>query len=134
VARAVRALALPGVHVVERSGEGTDLIATWSDADVAIVIDAASAGAPPGTIHRFDVVEGSPGALPPAQVFRGTSHQIGLGEGIALGRVLGMLPRRLIVYGIEGQTFGDGVDLCEAVARAVEGVVTRIRQDCAGVP
>jgi hydrogenase maturation protease len=130
VARAVRARVPDGVMVYERGGEGTDLISTWTGADLAIIVDAVSSGKPAGTIHRFEIGADSDAALPTPQVFRGTSHQIGLGEGIALGKLLGMLPRRMIVYGIEGETYGDGVALSEAVGRAVGDVVSRVLTDC----
>ena len=130
VARAVRSHVPDGVTVYERGGEGTDLIATWSGADLAIVIDAVSSGEPAGTIHRYLVDAASADSLPTAHVFRGTSHQIGLGEGIALGKLLGMLPTRMIVYGVEGETYGDGVALSPAVQGAVGDVVSRILVDC----
>ena len=133
VARAVRTGVPGGVTVFERGGEGTDLIATWSDADLAIVIDAVSSGEPAGTIHWYQVDAASADALPTAEIFRGTSHQIGLGEGIALAKLLGMLPKKMIVYGIEGETYGDGVALSPAVQRAVGDVAARVLADCAQI-
>jgi len=130
VARALRSQVPEGVAVLERGGEGTDLIAAWSGADLVIAIDAVSSGEPAGTIHRYQVDAVSADSLPTAGIFRGTSHQIGLGEGIALGKLLGMLPTRMIVYGIEGQTYGDGVALSPAVQHAVGDVVSRILVDC----
>ena len=130
VARAIRAAALPGVEVCERSGEGTALVAMWSDRPLVYVIDAISAGAPIGTIHRFEIPARDPGGTQlPTNSFRGTSHQIGLGEAIELGRVLGQLPARLVVYGIEGGAFGEGVGLSRGVEQAVVGVVGSICSD-----
>jgi len=126
VARAVKALAPAGVDVMERCGEGTDLIASWCDRGFVVAIDAVRSGAPAGTLYRFDLATD----LPPASVFRGTSHQIGLGEAIALGRVLGQLPSTLIVYGIESESFGDGVGLSVAVEPAVAEVASRVVAEC----
>lgn len=135
VARQVRASAPAGVTVLERSGEGTDLIASWEDAGLVVVIDAVRSGAPAGTIHRFSVAGRGDGiadstredrCLPPVGIFRGTSHQIGLGEGIELARLMGRLPAMLVIYGIEGTAFGEGTSLTEPVARAVSVVTDRV--------
>jgi hydrogenase maturation protease len=136
VARMIKALALPGVEVYERCGEGTDLISSWCDRHLVFVIDAVSSGAPVGTVHRFEISAGQdptqcPGpAMPPAHIFRGTSHQIGLGEAIELGRLLGQLPPRLVVYGVESVEFRDGVGLSALVEKAVSEVVTRVAAEC----
>ncbi|MCX6539525.1 MAG: hydrogenase maturation protease [Acidobacteria bacterium] len=134
VARSIRALALPGVEVYERCGEGTDLIASWCDRPFVFVIDAVSSGAPVGTVHRFELAGGQAVVpIPPARVFRGTSHQIGLGEAIELGRLLGQLPSRLVVYGIESAEFRDGVGLSTLVEQAAAEVVARVTADCAAL-
>jgi len=131
VARTVRALRLPGVEVHERCGEGTDLIALWCDRSLVFVIDATSSGAPVGTVHRFELAAGQDGGGPPAQIFRGTSHKIGLGEAIELGKLLGQLPSQLVIYGIESAEFRDGVGLSPLVEQAAAEVVARIAADCA---
>lgn len=145
VAGKIKALKLPGVEVQERCGEGTDLIASWCDHALVFVIDAVCSGAPAGTVHRFEVaaglaaapvrrepIEPSPATEgPPARIFRGTSHTIGLGEAIELGKVLGQLPSRLVIYGIEGAEFRDGVGLSTAVEQAAADVVARITTECA---
>ncbi|HET9738341.1 MAG TPA: hydrogenase maturation protease [Solirubrobacteraceae bacterium] len=104
---------------LEHEGDPVALLDVWREADVAVVIDAVSSGAAPGTVYRFDAT-----AAPlPAQL-RGSSstHALGLAEAIELGRTLGRLPRRLIVYGIEGERFEAGAELTPAVAAAVEAV------------
>jgi hydrogenase maturation protease len=134
-ARRLRLLALDGVTVLERSGEGTGLMADWDGAGVVIVVDAVSSGAEPGTLHRFEVTAalaadaGSSAPRPSSRIFRGTSHQIGLGEAIELATTLGTLPERLVIYGIEGRAFGEGTELTPAVARAVDEAVARMTED-----
>ena len=44
----------------------------------------------------------------PAELFRGSTHLIGLAEAIELGRALDQLPARLLVVGIEGASFTAG--------------------------
>lgn len=138
VARRLRPLVLAGVTVLERSGEGTGLMADWDGAGVVMVVDAVSSGDAPGTIHRFEVSgqgageASGAGARPPSRIFRGTSHQIGLGEAIELSAALGTLPSRLVIYGIEGRAFGEGTDLTPEVARAVDEAVARITAEVRG--
>ncbi len=94
-------------------GEPVGLIEEWTGADEVIVVDAVSSGAPPGTIHRLD-----PLAEPiPAALSQGSTHAFGLAETIELARALDRLPRRLTVYGIEGERFAAGRGAQPAGAR-----------------
>ena len=105
-------------------GEPVGLIEEWTGADAVIVVDAVSSGAPPGTIHRLD-----PLAQPiPAALSQGSTHAFGLAETIELARALDRLPRRLVVYGIEGERFTAGEELSPAVTRAVEHVRWELRE------
>ena len=42
----------------------------------------------------------------PAHRFRSYTHTTGISETVELARALDQLPRRLIVFGIEGKTLG----------------------------
>jgi hydrogenase maturation protease len=125
VAQAVRERALPGVEVRLNTADTTALLDAWEDAALAVVIDAVSSGAAPGTLHRLD----SPGAHLPVLGQRGSTHALGLAEAIALGQALGRLPERLIVYGIEGADFGFGDTISPAVRTAVAEAITRILRE-----
>lgn len=113
------------VRVVQHSGDGTQLLNAWQDADLAIVVDAVQSGAPPGTVHRLDAHQ----PPLPAASWRCSTHAFGVAEALALARVLQQLPPQLILYGIEGHTFTPGAGLSAAGARSVPAVVARIRQD-----
>jgi hydrogenase maturation protease len=113
-------------EVRESEGEPLGLIDVWEGADAAIVVDAVSSGAAPGTIHRLDA---SAKALPANIGGAPSTHAVGLGEAIELGRTLGRLPGKLIVYGIEGERFNAGEELSPRVAAAVEEVVERVRRE-----
>ena len=127
IARRVRELSLDGVSVTEKSGEGTELMESWKNADDVILIDAVASGARPGTIHRFDAR-----ARPiPTSHFRCSTHAFGVGGAIELARTMNLLPTSLTVFGIEGKAFDPGTelspDLEKAVGQAVELVVDQIR-------
>ncbi len=130
-ARGVRArlATAPGADAVdirECAGEATALMDAWTDCDQVIIVDAVYSGADPGTIHRLDAHSESV----PHSFLRASSHSFGVAEAIELARVLGKLPRRVVVYGVEGREFGYGDELSAAaraaVARAVEKIVKEI--------
>ncbi len=122
VARALRAQALPGVTVLEATGEGAALMAAWQDADVVILIDAVRSGAEPGKIHHFDALD----EHLPTDFFHYSTHAFSVAEAVELARVLDQLPPRIIVYGIEGKTYEAGAGLSAEVEQGVEAVVERI--------
>jgi hydrogenase maturation protease len=125
VAARVRDRAPEGVHVVECEQEPTRLLDAWAGADVALVVDAAASGTPPGTIHRFDA-SGDP---LPVRVFRSSTHAFGVGDAVELGRALDRLPAKVVVYGVEGAGFGAGAALSEPARVAVEEVAESILAD-----
>ncbi len=122
VARALAARVGPGVRVMEASGEGAALMDAWRDAETVILVDAARSGASPGTIHRFDAAK----EPMPARFFHYSTHAFSVAEAVELARVLGALPPRLFVFGIEGRTFEAGAALSPEVARAAEEAAEEI--------
>ena len=129
VARKVRALACPGVTVLEQSGEGTALIEAWGDADQVFVVDAVFSGSEPGRIHRFEVVDQEV----PALFSSHSTHAFGLAEAFELARQLDRLPASLVVYGIEGKSFEIGSGLSAEVEAAAEIVIKQIVQEIAPI-
>jgi hydrogenase maturation protease len=114
-------------RIVEHGGEATTLVLQMDGAEQAFLIDACVSGGPPGTIHRFDV---SCNAMP--AVASGVStHGFGLAAAVELARALGRLPRRSIVYAIEGASFEAGAPLSPPVAEAVAEVALRLRAEIA---
>jgi hydrogenase maturation protease len=128
VAQRLRALELPGATVVESDADGAALMEIWKGVEPVIVIDAAHAGAPPGTIHKLDARAQNI----PARLFgHSSTHAIVLAAAVELARTLNQLPTRLLIYGIEGENFGPGQSLSPAILRAVDQVVEQIRQQVA---
>lgn len=124
-ARRLKDRSLSSLRILEHNGEGTDLINCWEGADAVIVLDAVQSGAEPGTLHRWDA-----GLRPlPAMAFRGSSHAFSLAEAIEMARVLGRLPQRLIVYGVEARDFKAGTRPSSEVQAAVSHLVERVLQE-----
>lgn len=112
----------PNVVIAETHGEAAALLDLIAGQDDVIIVDAGLSGGKPGSIHRLDTV-----AAPlPRPMFATSSHAIGLAESIELARTLGTLPRRCIVFAIEGRSFNLGEGLSPPVAGAVEEVVERV--------
>jgi hydrogenase maturation protease len=128
VARRLRLARPPGVSILEQEGEPTSLIEAWSEAHDALVVDGVDSGADPGTLHRFEVADGPL----PAELFRPSTHALGVAEAVELARELGRLPERLVVYGIEGEDFEVGEGLTPAVEEAVERLVMELYRELEG--
>jgi hydrogenase maturation protease len=120
------------IRVVEQSRQSFALLELWDKTDTVIIIDAVVSGSQPGTVHRFNV---HAGPIPTAW-FHGSTHAFGVAEAIELARVLGQLPPRLLVYGIEARSWEAGVGLSPELERVVPTVVERILQEvrCTNCP
>jgi hydrogenase maturation protease len=114
-----------GIEIVPCEDEPTRLIDAWNGASGAVVVDAVSSGAAPGTLHRYDASE----AAVPSRVFRSSTHAFGVGEAIELARALGKLPPRIVVHGIEGAEFGGGESLSPPVDAAVLQAANSVLDD-----
>jgi hydrogenase maturation protease len=115
----------PGFGLRAHGGEPLELLEMWEGVDAVVIVDTIRSGAGIGTIHRIDAsVEQVPLTLR-----RASSHTIGLGEAIELGRTLGRLPERVIVYGVEGARFGAGDELSGEVALAIEPLADEVLRE-----
>ncbi|MEZ4666365.1 MAG: hydrogenase maturation protease [Anaerolineae bacterium] len=117
VVRRIRSMMLQGITVMEMSGEGTALVNLWETMKPhsVYIIDAMYCGVPTGSIERFDIHD-SP--LPQQFISDYSTHAFGLHHAIELARVLDCLPRKVTVYGIEGQCFDHGEPLTAEVKTA----------------
>ncbi len=117
----------PDVVVLTSEQEPSRLIDLWEGAASAVVVDAASSGAEPGSVHRFDAA-----AEPiPAGVYRSSTHAFGVGDAVELARALGRLPDRVVVLGIEGAEFSAGEGLSAPVEAAVDRTVELVLDELA---
>ena len=125
IAQRLRPKAPGHVTVMEHEGEPTALLEAWRDARAVVLIDAVFSGAEAGTIHRLD----AQAARIPQELFRYSTHAVSVAEAIELARVLGQLPPKLLVYGIEGKDFSAGVGLSPEVEGRVAELVERVLQE-----
>ncbi|HET9076592.1 MAG TPA: hydrogenase maturation protease [Acidimicrobiales bacterium] len=145
-ARRVRAGTPASVEVVEHDGEPAGLLDLWDNAEIAIVVDAVrsdgvrsdgvrsdgvrSDGRDPRLrFHRLELDADAGDSPVPSAV---SSHGVGPGDAVELARVLGRLPRRLVLYGIEGVNFEPGLGLSPEVEAATSVVADRIVKEVSG--
>ena len=126
VARKLRAAGLPAL---ELQGDPTVLLDLWAGRDAVVLVDCVRSGAPAGTVGRLDLAGGR---LPPGVRGSTSTHAVGLGEAVELGRALGTLPARALLHTVEGRAFGTGTGLSGAVAAAVPVLVAAVRRDAGG--
>jgi hydrogenase maturation protease len=122
----IRKLGLEGIEVIEAGGEGAELVGLWDGLPLVIIIDAVYSGNAPGTIYLYQIPDDK---LPTAIFGRHSTHAFGLAEAVELSRTMGTLPKKLIIYGIEGKTFEPGPGLSNEVRKAADGLKERIVAD-----
>jgi hydrogenase maturation protease len=86
-----------------------------------VVVDACRSGAPPGTVRRL--------AWPDAGLDgRGghSTHGLGLAGALDLAAVLGRLPPRVILFGVEAQGCEPGAEISPPVRAALPGLYRRV--------
>ena len=121
---AARQLRARGIAAEEQAGDLATLMDKWPRADGLILIDAVASGAAPGTVHCLDV-----SAAPlNRELFKSSTHALGLADAVELSRTLGTLPSRVLVFGVEVSDLSAGLGLSPEVERAlpalIEGVLT----------
>lgn len=117
----VRRLRDLGIDAYE--SDALSLLDAWSGAREVVVVDAVVSGAPPGTITSWDAA-----APLAAGEFRCSTHNLGLAEAIELARVLGRLPAKLTIYGIEAKCFERGGVPSAEVREAVPRLAAEIQR------
>lgn len=110
------------IEVLEAELAGPDILELIEGAEIALLVDAARSGSPPGTLHRFDLSEGPFGQ----SMFPHSTHALNVVDALELGRTLGLLPPRVVVYGIEAGSVQAGEALSGEVAEVLDEVVERV--------
>lgn len=112
----------PGVEVLRCRDDLTVVLDRWAAVRVACVIDAVAPGGHPGRVYRWE------GKLPPAGRGAGgmSAHVLSLEQAVELGRALGQLPQRLVVFGVEAVQVEVGRGLSPEVEGALPEVIARV--------
>jgi hydrogenase maturation protease len=112
----------PDIEVDEDYWGGLRLMERMAGFDRAIVIDAISSGAPPGTIHHL-----TPDAIPTQR--SASAHDVNLPTALAFGRQAGVqLPddENILLVGVEVE---DILNFGEECTPAVQAAISHAVQD-----
>lgn len=118
-------LAILGVRAETCAGGAFELLDAWCDSEEVIVVDAVVTGADTGTIHFWNADERNfPLSLSVS------SHGFGSAQALVLARMLGRLPGRVRIWGIEGREFELGALPSVRVREAAEILAEQIAAEC----
>ena len=111
-------------RLVDGGTLGLDLLGDLAGARSLLVVDAVDLGQPAGTVRVLRDPELS-------AIAGGTRHGIGGGVSGLLGmaRLLGWLPSRVSLVGIQADDTGSGNDLTECVSAALPRAVDAVRAE-----
>ena len=119
-----------GVPVLDCADEPTRLLDHWEGLQTVVVVDALRSGSAPGTLHRIDAGDGPL----PRDLRLASTHAMGIADALELGRALGRAPRRVVVLGLEGASFGMGEEMTPAVAANLDELVASVLRELEEVP
>ena len=117
-----------GIEAEAVDGGALEFLQAWGEEPDVIVIDAVVTGAALGTVFRWDA-----GSLALPHKAAISSHGFGLAEAIQLARILGRLPRRLQVFGIEAREFAIGASMSPEVRKAAEDLADSLANELVAV-
>jgi hydrogenase maturation protease len=117
---------LPDVeyHVV---GGGQRLLDLLDGEGSVLLIDAIAGANEPGMVQRFDWPDARLDTLQP-----GSTHGLRPAETLQLAAALGVLPRKVVIFGIQVLGCETGAGLSAAVAAALPQVVQRVASELLG--
>jgi hydrogenase maturation protease len=96
-----------------------------SGCDRAIVVDAISTGADPGTVHRYRYVDGAfAGDIPEM-----TMHDFSFAEALQAGREAYDIPDEVLIFGVEPARIEMSMELSEPIEQTVPTLVDYIRDE-----
>jgi hydrogenase maturation protease len=116
-----------GVRVMDGGTLGLDLLPYLEDASRLLVVDAVQARKPPGTLVRLSG-DKIPVFLDASKV---SAHQEGLEDLLAVAALKGYLPEEVILWGVQIESLGVGLDLSPAVTAQVDRLMEKVLYELA---
>jgi hydrogenase maturation protease len=109
-----------GVAVRALRGGGLALLDAFQGYERLVLIDATEPAGAPGTVRCFRSAHALRGSTSPS------THGWSVAEALALGEALGSLPRRVVIVGVEAETFEPGAVASAAVRVGIEDAVDTV--------
>lgn len=114
------------IEFVDGGTQGLALLALLADRPAVLLLDAVQLGAAPGTVHHLADVRQRPQRGNAGG--RGGAHQSNAGDLLLTSLLLGQLPSRVALVGIEPAVVRTGIELSAAVLAAVPAAADRADQ------
>ena len=109
------------VTVLDGGTLGLDLLPYLEGVNDLLIIDAVSAGAPPGSLVRLENEQ-----IPQTLALKTSMHQVGLQELLAVMALRGQTPPRVVLWGMEPLILEPGLDLSEPVLANLDTLVASV--------
>ncbi len=103
------------VELLDGGTSGIELLQYLEERDVLILIDVVRNGEPFGTLTRFEGDD-----VPSVFQKKISPHQLGLSDLLATARLMGSIPNKVILYGIEPKTIDTGLELSTEIAGNID--------------
>jgi hydrogenase maturation protease len=110
-----------GIQYLSCLCEPASLVDAMRGADIVVFIDAAAPSGLPGQVTRIETGQN----LEQYETTTST-HGFGLDEALAIARALGSAPERIVIYAIEGEDFGHGEGLSNAVQAKLPSLIDMV--------
>ena len=114
------------VEFVDGGTQGLALLGQFTGREAVVMLDAIAMGAAPGTIH-------SGVGLPACSFGSGTSHDANATELLRFAALVGELPPRVHVIGVEPEIIRTGIGLSSCVSAAIPAAVQKVKTVIQGV-
>jgi hydrogenase maturation protease len=102
------------VELLDGGTSGIELLQYLQGREVLILIDVVRNGEPCGTLSRFEGDD-----VPSLFQNKISPHQLGLSDLLATARLMGSLPGKVVLYGIEPKSIGTGLEMSAEVSGSI---------------
>ena len=127
VARQLLPYQSPSIFILEGGLAGLNLLHEMEETERLLLIDSVYSRSDPGTIVRLTIPRDLTaignltwGSSSPS------THAFGVGEALTLANALELLPKQVILYGIELGHIQPGESMSPQVSQSIQSVVLRI--------
>ncbi|MBI3447068.1 MAG: HyaD/HybD family hydrogenase maturation endopeptidase [Magnetospirillum sp.] len=109
------------VEIIDGGTSGMDCLDQVSNADYLVIADCMRSKKEPGTITRLTGDQ-----IPAFFKTRISPHQVGLSDMLGALNFHDMLPKNIILYGVEPESFALGMEPTPAVAARLPELVAKL--------
>lgn len=110
-----------GVEIIDGGTSGMDCLDQVSEADHLIIADCMRSKKEPGTISRLTGEQ-----IPAFFRTRISPHQVGLSDMLAALNFHDMMPKNIVLYGVEPESFALGMEPTPTIAARLPELVDRL--------